>query len=357
MIFFWVIRDGTEAKALDRLGIPLNVMVSAGHFYRNRFTIRIPRPKNTVCLFIDSGAQQFSRFPSYPYSTKTYYLWCISQKANLCASLDVPLDLAIPLWKWNYRDCLKVTVENAVEIVECYEKWEKEPKPIPLLVIQGWEIEWFEECMDLYDEFGLLKKWAFWGVGSVCMMRSPKKVYEVCKTIRRRLGTDKWIHAFGVSVKDMKLLSRKEQIDAIDSAIWRPIKVIRGKYTKLVPPIVREFKDGKLVESDKRAYFDFPSKEDFLFYNAAEWFKFLKHYGIEIVDSVDTAMWCAKRGRHASQWKQFKIMGPVSRTFKDGKFTEIRNSKELPFKPWSEDHLAHDASEFLKFLIYYGIVN
>ena len=198
---FLAVINSRDLRVLEQLGRKLNILVSAGHFcdgYRLRFpSIKFRRPW-VKFLMVDSGAQQFSKFTEYPYTTEYYVYFCNYVRADLAVSLDYPIDMFE--WRgleYDYRDLLRKTVENAIEL---YEFWENDVlKATPVLVIQGLEDEWFEECIDLYDEVGLLKKHKYWGIGSLCMSQyaRAKKIIRVARMVRRRLGPDAHIHVFG----------------------------------------------------------------------------------------------------------------------------------------------------------------
>jgi len=97
----------------------------------------------------------------------------------------------------------------------------------------------------------LTQEWPMWAIGSVCLDRSPKHILEVCKTIRRILGPDKHLHAFGPSVDGMRKIYNV--VDSVDSSMWLPPL---GGYTgmKQGPKcILRYYHKGRFIELYHRA--------------------------------------------------------------------------------------------------------
>jgi len=237
-LFFAV--DGTrDLRVLGKLDRRVNALLSAGHFWNGRF-LRLPRvrfkPPYVRELMVDSGAQQFSRFTDYPYSTEHYIHFCNYVRADYAVSLDYPIDMFE--WRnlnYDYRELLEKTVENGVRLHELWKEGELKAKPV--LAIQGLENHWFLECLDMYGEYGLLgHRW--WGVGSLCMSLYARadKIAKVARLVRRRLGREAHIHVFGPDMDSWERIAGV--VDSVDTSM---IKYFR-KEEKAGFPKVTHFK-------------------------------------------------------------------------------------------------------------------
>jgi len=211
-------------KAAKRLGVrPLNWLLSAGRYWSGgRFKrsedFRLARSLGGL-LFLDSGAQQFYRkFRGfkYPYTAKQYMDLAIKVKADLIATLDLPLDLLAPKGL-GVEEGLKRTVELGIEVLSLAENKDVLERVVP--VLQGYDdpSQWLE-CLDLYKEHGVTpQKFAYWGLGSLCMMRSARLVERVVKEVREVLRKNK-VHVFGIGLNALKRVYGI--IDSYDTSAW-----------------------------------------------------------------------------------------------------------------------------------------
>ena len=292
-LFFWAVNRPSECEVLDELGVPLNILVSAGLFWRGiRFAKRIPKPNNLNLIMVDSGAQQFTKFKGYPYTNRAYYYaackWGLGE-GDFLVALDYPLTLIFrfksdpdknDITLVGHRDgfshtpeyWIRKTVENAVELVGIHEDlgWGRFNIMLP---VQGLPLRLYELCLDLYKEHGL-SDWPYWGAGSVCDVPNPNHVFRVITLLRKRLGQDKWIHAWGPSVTAMKLVAKHPGLlDSWDSSMWNPLRAGRDHEMLMARPVAlrtwngRGFIERRGVRIDRRAA---------LAYNSKEWLKFLK---------------------------------------------------------------------------------
>ena len=203
---------------------PLNWLLSAGRYWRGGKFIHsedfeMARSLGGV-VFLDSGAQQFyAKFKGneYPYAPAQYLDFALSAvKADLIATLDLPLDILVPRGL-TVKEGVKKTVELGVEVVAHAEKLGTLGRIVP--VLQGFDdpSQWLES-LDLYKEHGVTpQKLRLWGVGSICMMRSPRMVERVLSTVRKALGNAK-IHVFGISMNALRRVFHL--IDSYDTAVW-----------------------------------------------------------------------------------------------------------------------------------------
>jgi hypothetical protein len=83
-------------------------------------------------------------------------------------------------------------------------------------VIQGFDIDEYEDCIDMYYDAGIdLTMYDTVGVGSICRRQSTNQICEIIDMISAR---EIKIHAFGVSNRGLPLYH--EKITSADSLAW-----------------------------------------------------------------------------------------------------------------------------------------
>jgi len=140
----------------------------------------------------------------------------IKVKADLIATLDLPLDLLVPKGL-SVEEGLKRTVELGIEVLSLAESMDVLERVVP--VLQGYDdpSQWLE-CLDLYKEHGVTpQKFAYWGLGSLCMMRSARLVERVVKEVREVLRKNK-VHVFGIGLNALKRVY--SLMDSYDTSAW-----------------------------------------------------------------------------------------------------------------------------------------
>jgi hypothetical protein len=202
---------------------PLNWLLSAGRYWRNGRFVHSEDFKMARSLggqvFLDSGAQQFfSKFRDrYPYTPAQYLDFAInSVGADLIATLDLPLDILVPRGMPT-AEGIRKTVELGVEVVAHAEKLGVLDRIVP--VLQGFDdsSQWLES-LDLYKQHGVTpQRFRLWGVGSICMMRSPRMVEKVLTAVRKALGDVK-MHVFGISMNALRRVY--PLISSYDTSAW-----------------------------------------------------------------------------------------------------------------------------------------
>lgn len=86
------------------------------------------------------------------------------------------------------------------------------PEYYVLQVIQGYSIEEYLNCIELYDKYGIdLKKLPLVGLGSICRRQNEKEGISIIKTIGS-LGIN--IHGFGLKTSALKY------VKSTDSMSW-----------------------------------------------------------------------------------------------------------------------------------------
>jgi len=231
---------GTAMLANEFIRHPY-VLFSAGNFFGGRSWQRLEVPEYCTHVIIDSGAQQFlTRFKTrYPYST-TYYLTFVKRIRKrfpgklFAVSLDYPLDLLVPRGM-SKEKAIQETAENTKTFLEKVKYYEVDCTPLP--VIQGLELEDFKICMEIYETLDLLNQSRFWGIGSLCMENSVRKIYEVCRYVRKKLGRA-YIHVFGPRTDSWPKICNL--VDSVDTGVFgvgvrhgRTVTYRNGKFKPL----------------------------------------------------------------------------------------------------------------------------
>jgi hypothetical protein len=86
-------------------------------------------------------------------------------------------------------------------------------------VLQGFDdpSQWLES-LDLYKSHGVTPdKFKYWGVGSICMMKSPPSVHKILSAVRKALPDVK-LHVFGISMNSLR--RTYYLIDSYDTSVW-----------------------------------------------------------------------------------------------------------------------------------------
>ncbi len=216
--------SGTAIDAAIGSGVrPLNWLLSAGTYYRGgkfRESDDFSKAKSLGgLLFMDSGAQQFYRdFKGfdYPYTEREYLEFALRVGVDYVATLDLPLDILHPRGL-PISEGIKRTVEHGVELVALAEDLGVVDKVVP--VLQGFNdpSQWLES-LDLYKSHGITPgEFKYWGVGSICMMRSPPMVHKVLSAIRRAMP-DARLHVFGISMNSLRRVYHI--INSYDTSVW-----------------------------------------------------------------------------------------------------------------------------------------
>lgn len=193
-----------------------NVMISAGSAWNNPpkgdgFNAFIIPNKE---LFIDSGGFQAAKWQKYPYSAEEYMNWAESVGADYVAGMDFACEPEIS--EMSVKDRLKKTIGNQVRQMDVYEANDYNFKLVP--VIQGSTlVSQYLESIDKLNDRGLITDYV--GVGSLCLRKSVKEIYEVVKAISEEI--DSRLHLFGAKVSILKKREFWGKFYSSDTAAWK----------------------------------------------------------------------------------------------------------------------------------------
>ncbi len=209
-IFYFSPASGTQCRVCQMLNYPyilLNFMTKNSSYYA-----RTARSFAKI-LLIDSGG-----FPSsfihngYNRLDHEYLHFVRKVRAGYFVLRDYPCEPQI-LKKFNVtaKDQIHRTLEHHLKLLELSECMGIKAKPIP--VIQGWEIDDYLYCIELFREHGLIRDYI--AIGSTCRRHQVKTTQQIILTVRSELPGKVKLHAFGVK---LSVLDDKAVWDALYSA-------------------------------------------------------------------------------------------------------------------------------------------
>jgi len=194
------------------------ILLSAGvvwSYTNNKKLALFKFSDETKEIFLDSGGFSFfTKYSDYPFTVREYVKWiCEMQKVNngkvkYAAIMDYPCEPSInrKAFKTN-KERIEKTVENAIK---CFEN-EIPAKWIP--VLQGYALDEYIFCLDLYKEHGILTDYI--AIGSMCKRSNiseiVKIVYEIKKVYRGK------IHVFGLTIKALRNVALFNLIHSCDT--------------------------------------------------------------------------------------------------------------------------------------------
>lgn len=215
MTIFYV---GTSRGTHNMLPDGINVMFNARNYYKyGKFAPKATKPKRAGKVFMDSGGFVFfSKMDEYPFKIPEYANFISRYKPDYYASMDYPCEKSIITRRnLSVEDNIKYTVENAVKLAE-YE--DMIPGSTMLPVIQGYKLDEYFMCMELYAEAGLIKP--YMAVGSMCKRdlyyRGFRRFMNAFHEESSKHGIEK-LHLFGLKA-NQATADMKHKIYSQDSA-------------------------------------------------------------------------------------------------------------------------------------------
>lgn len=108
------------------------------------------------------------------------------------------------------------TVDNFVRLAELWPAYGYGDCPV-MPVIQGWELDDYLRCVDLYGQAGvrLADDYPVVGIGSVCRRQGTGQIGEIFRTLAQ---LDLPLHGFGVKISGLRLYGR--WLVSADSMGW-----------------------------------------------------------------------------------------------------------------------------------------
>jgi len=253
------------AKLIDT---KINLLYSAINLRPVRF------PDNIGEVFCDCGAfYLFTKYGRFPYKPKEYANYVNKMDFDWVSTMDIPCEgRDHPTQKIPYKsneERIKITVENTRILSELIPKEKFYP------VVQGYSVKEYEYCMDMLDEYGLVKDKV--AVGSLCIRKKVERIKTILRAIRRHYPNAK-IHAFGLTLLILrdKAFWREKLVDSFDTGAWstRSTKGVCYVFSPLRESLI-EFVPRDTIRYGRKI----PTEElSFLtLKNYLEYFEYLKH--------------------------------------------------------------------------------
>jgi len=190
---------------------------------RYRFRIFRKRPLQGL-FFLDSGGFSFfSKEGVYPFSPDEYLEFIRKVRPDFFATMDYPCepDVNRSALRTN-KDRIEATVDYGVYL------WKRrhtvDSKPI--VVIQGYTLEEYTYCYELYRKRGVDAD--YWAFGSMCRRWKDSEIRKYVRYFREKLiGNGPKIHIFGIKISAINR-DVVESVDSIDTAAWCYAKYTGG---------------------------------------------------------------------------------------------------------------------------------
>lgn len=212
-IFYLSVASGTQRKVAESLNYPY-VLV-------NFMTKNNKPPRCAKVLFVDSGGFSSSFICNgYNKSDREYLYFVKKTKAKYFALRDYPCEPQI-LRKYNVtvKDQILRTLDNHIKLLDLLEDYLLKAKPVP--VLQGWEVEDYLFCIDLFREHGLVGNgFDYIAIGSLCRKNTTTQIKKIILTIRKELKDSIKLHCFGTKISVLNDLAVWKAVYSVDSMAW-----------------------------------------------------------------------------------------------------------------------------------------
>lgn len=218
----------------------LNVMFSAGGFWDNekKEWRRGAKFKPFFGLrWLDCGGFTIlNQYMDYPFSTVNLANLIARLKPDFYVPKDYPCEPEISrsLGLMSNKERIEATVDSALKLAE----WEGQLKGVMIPVIQGYSLDEYLHCLELYNSRGLIRD--YMAVGSMCRRISNDELKKLIPGVYQaasNLGCQK-LHFFGLELSK-KLEPFRDMIYSRDSAAiffgdkkWQGRRFPRGQKEK-----------------------------------------------------------------------------------------------------------------------------
>jgi len=204
--FYFGVAAGSDRKALQMMDEP-NVMIS--------HATKTNKPWFGIDnLFVDCGGYSLLKSDSEHPPLDEYIRYLQRWQPDRYVLRDYPCepDLLDDLNE-TVESHQQNTLDDHIEMLERTDSLDGTPYP----VIQGWRVEQYLDCIDLFRDHGIPLNSL--GVGSICRRNAANEIQEILREIRRELP-DANLHGFGVKVSMFKMQGVSELLDSADSLAY-----------------------------------------------------------------------------------------------------------------------------------------
>jgi hypothetical protein len=211
--YYGLTGSGSDKKMGD--GHVPHVFISAATLWDKKYRRwKKLYPPTFESLFLDSGGFSWNRdHCGYPFSVEQYAELAVRLNATFVATLDLPCEPGVNRYAHSTNEeRIRRTVQQAVVASELF------PNLLWVPVIQGYTVDEYLSCIDLYREVDAVRP--YMAVGSLCTRNSAGKTWEVLRAIRARIPGVR-LHGFGVSLALLKDRRIRTALWSADSQAWR----------------------------------------------------------------------------------------------------------------------------------------
>lgn len=240
----------------------VNILVSAYAQANTNFSDPLETLVHARIVFLDSGAispliaQVKDKIPAVPVlewmdQQDTIIQWAhrmhqAGVKQAVVAALDLPLyDSMLEPVGITKAYALELTLRNAKAFAQAWYDGALPPGFKPVFSVQGVRVEEYLECMEAFDDFGILgmiRDGEAWLAVGGARDASPQALLTICRAVRERLGQGH-IHGLGIGRQSQIVpLHVAGYIDGSDSsATTSEVLFNRGTYALRVDKLGRPF--------------------------------------------------------------------------------------------------------------------
>jgi hypothetical protein len=198
----------------------INVMFSAAGFWDNRAREwrrgKKFKPSFGIKWLDCGGFTMLNQYGDYPFSVINYANLVARLRPDYYATMDYPCEPEISrtLGLASNQERIEATVNNAAKLAD----WERQLKGTMVPVIQGYSLDEYLYCLDLYARADLIRD--YMAVGSMCRRISDSELGQLIPGIyyaAQSLGCSK-LHFFGLKLSP-SLEIYSDMIYSRDSAV------------------------------------------------------------------------------------------------------------------------------------------
>jgi len=205
--YFFGAASGSARKALRQLEEP-NVMLN--------YATQNNQPWDGIeRLFVDSGGYSFILGKGEYKTTDAEYLnWIAERDPELWALRDYPCEPEVLHDHGRtVNDHQQMTVDRHRNLLNRLSDHGISGQPVA--VLQGWDIDDYLQCVDRFQDAGLLTDHV--GIGSVCRRNAEAEIRRVVLAVRDAVPSRVSLHAFGVKSSVLKYPDVRDALATADS--------------------------------------------------------------------------------------------------------------------------------------------
>lgn len=205
--FYFGAACGSSRKALRQLEEP-NVMLN--------YATKLNTPWEGIDrLFIDSGGYSFMKGKGEYQTTDSEYLDHVAEYDSEAFALrDYPCEPdVLSEHGRDVDDHQQRTLARHINLLDQLEARDIDSRPVA--VLQGWNVEDYLRCVDLFRDHGVLTDYV--GIGSVCRRNQEAEIRRVILAIRDAVPPTVDLHAFGVKGSVLKYPDVRDALASADS--------------------------------------------------------------------------------------------------------------------------------------------